>query len=295
MRNEPRKLIASDLDGTFLSHDGSITLKNIEVVKSIKDAELNLLFITGRPARWLSPIATRIGYTGLIIGGNGSFLADMAEHVVLTADEIPTEAAAEAFNRILEKFPNTGFSVERSFAGMKIPEHHALDYVSLKEIRYDDLQVAVSVGYEERWTKELQVPAFEIQDLVALGHITKFIAKPNDVSAWNPDDWYYEIGALVSDVINVNHAAQDYPLAEMSALGVDKGTALAKHAAGLGLTSNDVAAIGDMPNDIPMVKWAREGWAVSDAHADLKEVADFVSDENSDSPVADLILELLQR
>ncbi|MEY3407629.1 MAG: hypothetical protein RL038_690, partial [Actinomycetota bacterium] len=143
--------------------------------------------------------------------------------------------------------------------------------------------------------RELAVPAFEVKDLIALGHITKFIAKPFDTTKWHPDDWFYEIKNLVSEVITVNHAAQNYPLAEMSALGVDKGTALEKFSSQLGITSQEVAAIGDMPNDIPMLHWAREGWAVGNAHAEVKTAADFVSSESSDSPVADLIAELLTR
>jgi hydroxymethylpyrimidine pyrophosphatase-like HAD family hydrolase len=43
-----------------------------------------------------------------------------------------------------------------------------------------------------------------------------------------------------------------------------------------GLTSQDVAASGDMPNDVPMIRWAGWGMAVRSAHAELLAVADEV-------------------
>ena len=51
-------------------------------------------------------------------------------------------------------------------------------------------------------------------------------------------------------------AIQARNLAKMSAAGVTKGSTLAALATELGYAQDEVAAVGDMPNDIPMLSWA---------------------------------------
>jgi hydroxymethylpyrimidine pyrophosphatase-like HAD family hydrolase len=62
----------------------------------------------------------------------------------------------------------------------------------------------------------------------------------------------------------------------MSALGVTKGTSLATHAIALGYPAAQVAAVGDMPNDVPMIEWAGVGLGVTGAHPRVLAAADAV-------------------
>ncbi|MGW8703151.1 HAD family hydrolase, partial [Streptomyces eurythermus] len=59
-----------------------------------------------------------------------------------------------------------------------------------------------------------------------------------------------------------------------------------------GLGRADTVAFGDMPNDIPMFRWAAHGVAMADAHPELKAVADEVTLSNEDDGVA-VVLERL--
>lgn len=82
----------------------------------------------------------------------------------------------------------------------------------------------------------------------------------------------------------------DVPLVEVSAGGVDKGSALARLAGDLGVDAADAVAFGDMPNDVAMLCWAGTGVAMGNAHPDLVAVADFATASNDDDGVA-LVLE----
>ena len=73
---------------------------------------------------------------------------------------------------------------------------------------------------------------------------------------------------------------------EVSAPGVDKASGLAALAAELGVAAADVLAFGDMPNDLPMLRWAGTGWAVANGHDDVRAVADRVCGSNDDDGVA---------
>ena len=78
-------------------------------------------------------------------------------------------------------------------------------------------------------------------------------------------------------------------LVEISAAGVTKAFALAAHCADLGIRPEEVIAFGDMPNDVPLLRFAGLGVAVANAHPDAA-AADEVTASNDDDGVA-LVLE----
>jgi hypothetical protein len=55
-------------------------------------------------------------------------------------------------------------------------------------------------------------------------------------------------------------------LVEFSAAGIDKASGLAYVADEVGVSAGDVIAFGDMPNDLPMLRWAGRGVAVEWSH-----------------------------
>jgi hydroxymethylpyrimidine pyrophosphatase-like HAD family hydrolase len=78
---------------------------------------------------------------------------------------------------------------------------------------------------------------------------------------------------------------------ELQPSGVTKATGLAPTPSRSAASARPVA-FGDMPNDIPMFRWAARGVAMADAHPELKAVADEVTVSNEDDGVA-VVLERL--
>ncbi|WP_415803486.1 HAD family hydrolase, partial [Isoptericola cucumis] len=75
-------------------------------------------------------------------------------------------------------------------------------------------------------------------------------------------------------------------LAELLAPGVTKDVALARWCDRLGIDARDVWTFGDMPNDLPMLRWAGRGHAVANAHPEVLAAADAVVGPNDDDGVA---------
>jgi hydroxymethylpyrimidine pyrophosphatase-like HAD family hydrolase len=121
------------------------------------------------------------------------------------------------------------------------------------------------------------------------------MVKPHDPTNWNSDTWLAEIAPLVGDLLQPTHASQDVVLAEVSAKGVTKATALQEIAISHGLTHEDIAAVGDMPNDVPMLQWVAEPWAVENAHDEVLAVTANRLPHHDHSPVGQLIEDLLSR
>jgi hydroxymethylpyrimidine pyrophosphatase-like HAD family hydrolase len=73
---------------------------------------------------------------------------------------------------------------------------------------------------------------------------------------------------------------------EISARGVTKGGALAELCGRLEIGPADVVAFGDMPNDLPMLRWAGTSYAVANAHPDVIAAASHRAPANHDDGVA---------
>lgn len=290
-----RQLLATDLDGTFLDSAGAVTPENRAALKKANKNGLNVVFVTGRPARWLRGVAESADHFAIMIGGNGGFVADMQEMKVIANNPMATDATALAVERVLERFPDATFGIERSFIGMPIAQSRSERYDEMRVEKLSDFEFAVTPGYVASWKIAEDIPVAPIQELVTMSDITKLIIKPADSAGWNSDTWLAAISPLVSDIVQTTHASQDVVLAEISALGVTKATALSIVANELGLTTEDTVAVGDMPNDIPMLEWAAEAWAVANAHAEVRAVTNNVLGHHDDSPVAALIDDILTR
>ncbi len=82
-------------------------------------------------------------------------------------------------------------------------------------------------------------------------------------------------------------------LLEISAAGVTKGSALQRLCDGLGIAAAEVVALGDMVNDLSMLRWAGRAVAPANAHPDVLAAADEVIDGNGDDGVAAYLERLL--
>jgi hydroxymethylpyrimidine pyrophosphatase-like HAD family hydrolase len=82
---------------------------------------------------------------------------------------------------------------------------------------------------------------------------------------------------------------------ELTALGVHKGSGLARLCERLGVDRRDVVAFGDGLNDQEMLVWAGRGVAMGNADEGTKDVADEVTSSNDDDGVALVIERLLDR
>jgi hypothetical protein len=75
-------------------------------------------------------------------------------------------------------------------------------------------------------------------------------------------------------------------LVEVVPRGISKASGVDEVARPLGIAAEDVVAFGDMPNDLPMLRWAGHGVAMGNAHPDVLAAANEVTAPNTDDGVA---------
>jgi hydroxymethylpyrimidine pyrophosphatase-like HAD family hydrolase len=119
--------------------------------------------------------------------------------------------------------------------------------------------------------------------------VVKLLARPSAKAIHNADSFLAAADEVLAGIVDVTHSDNQDVLIEMSLLGVNKGSGLARVAAERGFTQANVAAIGDMPNDIPMIQWAGIGAAVANAHDRVKAVADLHLPSNDEHAFSHLV------
>lgn len=242
------RLIASDIDGTILGHDGKISTRTVEAFAAAAEAGIDIVFVTGRPPRWLDPIREQIGHAGTVICSNGAVSYDLGREKVLDSHVLSWDTVHQVRRIITEIAPQPyfaleslrGFHVERGFYGTRAP--------------------AGASGI---------VPSVLTPDM-ADGGIVKMLAV---LHSGNADEFLELVTPSVGSMIGVTHSAPNVALLEMGPHGVNKAVTLAQYAAARGIDAADVVAFGDMPNDIEMLGWAGAGYAMASGHPDALAAA----------------------
>ncbi len=74
------RLVATDLDGTLVRSDGSVSAYTAEVLRALDDLDVPLVFVTGRPLRWTEEVFEHVGAHGLAVVSNGGLVWDVHRH-----------------------------------------------------------------------------------------------------------------------------------------------------------------------------------------------------------------------
>ena len=89
----PYKLIATDLDGTLLRSDESISPRTRAALAAATEAGAAHIVVTGRAAPWTRHILDDLGYKGLAVCAQGAQVYDAGEHRLLTSVSLDRQIA----------------------------------------------------------------------------------------------------------------------------------------------------------------------------------------------------------
>lgn len=265
------RLVATDLDGTFLSPDGTVSAENRQAVADAATAGLPIVFVTGRPPRWLQVLAELPLAHPTVIASNGALLWDLGESRALWSENIPADVARESIARIRSILPNATFGVEQGTRFGHEP--------------------AYRIGLQREQLR--RNPAFfcgPAEDLVEEPFV-KLLVQHAEMDS---DTLAHLVLAELGDLLTVTHSSWGSTgLLELSGPGVTKAHTLERYAASLGVTSDQVAAFGDMPNDRSMLAWAGLAYVMAESHPSLFDLPVTRIGSNADSAVGRKIREWL--
>lgn len=260
------RLIATDLDGTLLRSDGSVAERTVRALRAAEDAGVIVVVATGRPPRWMHPVAEALGHTGLAVCANGAVVVDLHSEQVVEVHPLGRAVVVKVTEVVRAAVPGVQFAVEtpdRGFGQEPDYETHPGD------VRHDP------------WIAPI--------DELAADDVVKLLIQHRTMG---PDDLLSMARDVAGELAELTHSSTS-GLLEVSATGITKASTLAGIAERLGVAADDVVAFGDMPNDLPMLAWAGRGYAMSNAHPDVLAAAAHFAPANDDDGVAQVIERLL--
>lgn len=257
------KLIATDLDGTIVRSDDTVSAYTHEVLERVRSAGVPVVGATGRGPRLLDLCRCDLpaaDYLVLAGGGRVVDLREPGEPVTLLDERLDGPVVAALLDEL------------EAAAGPLLVMVEALDhpYASL----WGDL------APDWPWPQRVEVmPRSELLG----GQVIKAFARAAELT----DDELLAVAQQVISPAKASVTQAGLGFVEICPPGVDKATGLTVVVDALGVDPADVLVFGDMPNDIPMFAWA--GWgrvAMGNAHPTVQALADHVTLSNDEDGVA---------
>lgn len=259
------RLVACDLDGTLLRPDGTVAPRTAAALADAEDAGLDVVFVTGRPHRWLVDLAEHVAGHGVAICANGASVVDVAGLRVLEEHGMDRDVVAAVAARLRAAW--------------------GADTVHLA------IESAAGFAHEHGFVASHDAPgdapsASRIEDVLPATTLKVLLRASGRTS--DADAFVAEAQRVVGDLADVSCSAT-VALGEIAARGVSKARTLASWARRRDVAPGQVWAVGDAPNDLPMLRWAGHAFAVGNAHPQVLEAARTTLPSNVDDGVAVLL------
>ncbi|MEV6395349.1 Cof-type HAD-IIB family hydrolase [Streptomyces sp. NPDC051907] len=267
------RLIATDLDGTLLRDDKSVSDRTIAALAAAEDAGIEVFFVTGRPPSWMGIVRDHVHGHGLAICANGAAVVDLhAGGKLLEVHPLDREKALAVVRAVRDAAPGASFAVE----------------------------LTTGISYEPAY------PPFRFDPVAAVAPAEKLLHEEEPgqgppvikLLAFHPElapDGFLTLARTSAGHLASITRSSPTALLEISGLGVSKASTLALCCAERGISSDEVVAFGDMPNDVEMLTWAGTSFAMGNAHPDVIAAASGRTVANNEDGVAVVIEQILAR
>jgi Cof subfamily protein (haloacid dehalogenase superfamily) len=261
---EPVELIAIDLDGTLLRSDGTLGPRSIKALAEATAAGVKVVLNTGRAPRGTRAVYQALGLKTLAVTHNGALVTDPVHgDAIFQHTTLPGEVAWQAVRIARRVAPRLSLGVE-------ILDRCITDNASprlfTEATLVDPPQVAASF------------------EALASKPITKLlmIGDPGELGG---------VQMMLLDQLKgqVSFAFSHQTLLQVVSAHADKGAGLATVARYYHVPRQRVMAIGDAPNDLPMLQWAGLSVAMGNAWDDVRRAAHFVVSGNDQDGVAEAV------
>ena len=259
------KLFAFDIDGTLLDNNSKVTDESREALKKLDDAGIKVVLASGRVFPSIKYNQKLLGIPGPIVATNGSLIS-LDGRKIYKSYYIEDDLLKKLYEFCLEYKMDFHFYDEDNYytnrlnldriKHLKIDNDFGMNYQVDLIIKNDPVSYLINQG-----KKAIK---FQIS-----GIDEKEISKEKIIDLLDRD---YGKDLYIT--------ASGDSLLEIGNKNATKWTSIEEICDKLGIYTNEVAAIGDAYNDIPMVKGAGLGFAMGNAKDKLKEVADVIVADN---------------
>jgi len=247
------RLVIADVDGTLVTQDKVITPRTEQAVRKLQEAGIALAITSGRPPRGMKMVADQLKLTEPIAAFNGGVFVN-PDMSVIRQNFLPVDVAQQVIDAI---------------------QQHGLDVWLYTDRDWFVRDPNAPHVAREQWTVKFPpVVASSFDD--KLDRVAKIVGVSND---------YDLVARCENDVQKLcgSHASaarsQPYYL-DVTHPKANKGEVVLFLSDLLKIPTDQIATIGDMPNDVLMFKQSGISIAMGNASDDVKRQATYVTDSN---------------
>ncbi|NLO20685.1 MAG: HAD family phosphatase [Syntrophomonadaceae bacterium] len=253
------KMVAIDLDDTLLDSQHRIPSSCISAIQRVKALGVYIILATGRMFRAALPYAQQLELDLPLITYQGALVKNSGSGDIWYERPIRSDLALELIDFL---------------------EFNQVDYHIYCNDQIYSRKMMPVLKTHTRITGIEPIITRDIPGLVAE-------TPPLEIMAVLEKDQLGGMEAVLREQYGpeLHLTPFKYNTLEIMDAGATKAKALAAVATALRIEPQEVMAIGDSHNDLPMIKWAGMGVAVGNAHSQVKEAADFVAGSNDEGGV----------
>lgn len=269
MERKPIKLVAMDIDGTLATTTKEISPATRQALIDLQNQGIRLALASGRPYKGLLKFAKELEmdkHNGILISNNGAKAEELVSRNVLFEHPLSVEEAQAVLEHL------KAFDVR--------PMVEDGDYMQVNNV-YDCM---ITNGGREFNVIDYEAHnnGFLLKESHDLAKSVNF--RPAKILTAGDDTYlaehWQEMAAPFEGKLDSMFTAPFYY--EFTAKDTNKGAALAA----LPFEKDEIAAIGDAQNDLPMFEAAGIKVAMGNAVDVLKDAADFITDTNDNDGIA---------
>ena len=261
-------LVAIDLDGTLLNSAKQITDATAAILRTARqDASVRIVLATARPPRSVMPFYRLLSLDTPMINYNGALVYDPSSNRVLLHRPLAAKTSKQIISLARSTYPEVLVSAE-----------------ILDRWYTDRLDLAYLTETGKAFRPDVVAPV----DRWLTRAVTKLLLL-------GEPDRLTELGRTIRREFRhqVSIVQTEEVLLQIMHPTVSKGQALRTVAAELGITREQVMAIGDNANDVGMLEWAAIGVAMSNSSPAALAAANFVAEHHDADGAAKAIRDLI--
>ena len=256
------RLLLSDVDGTLVRPDKSLAPSTVDAVHALHDAGITFAVTSGRPPRGMEMLVEPLALAAPLAGFNGGLVVE-PDLEVLEERLLPDELVP----RSIELLESSGLSVwvyrDRDWL-VRDPQGPHVDREA-HTVQFEPTVVESFDGVEGRVAKIVGVS--DDYDAVAAAESAAHDDLGEHVSASRSQPYYLDI---------------THPEA-------NKGAVAQFLSERYGLATDEIATIGDMPNDVLMFAHSGLSSSMGNAHREVQRAARQVTTTNDDDGFANAV------
>lgn len=248
------RLLALDVDGTLLDSRHQLTARTLEALQAAADHDIVFVLATGRRTTFVKPIAEQLPGTVYLIASNGAIVRPLHGDALFTR-LLPRERARQVIQALdaWRRQAVVTFPVEG--AGELVMEDAADALLTFSGWLRQNL---AWVRFCDPLEDSLRIDPVQ---LMYGGTVEQMEQARQELLAAECSRWL-----RLSQTV---YPHRDLSILDVLDREVNKGAALERLAARLGIAAEEVVAIGDNFNDLDMLEFAGTAVLMGNASADL--------------------------